>query len=609
MALLIEHNQPLDKRLTKHLLRRACFQYSKTQLDNMTGKTPAQILSILNQSSPFAWIWPNDPVTNGSGANPSCANNQDGYWLNDPNWQNNSYPCRQGPKRAMVAGWWWYNALKQNALIDKLTWFLFTTFTTAKDDGSGKAGHFFDYINLLQFYAGKSVKDLARKITFDNAMLYYLDNGDNNKNSPNENYAREFLELFTIGKGPQVADGDYTNYTEHDVVQAAKVFSGIKLKNNRDTVDSDTVKLPHYPSGIPMGYINVNKHDTSNKTFSHAFNSQTISGGNTTSAINVELDNFVDMVFDQLETAKNYVRKIYRMYVRSEWDQDVEDGVITPLAQQLKTNGYNLLDILQTLLKSKHFYDLDDSDSTNENIGGIIKSPLQFLNELITILDVKIPNPETTQVAEGTNQTNGKNNENYRFYLFWWQFCHNTFFTFSGMNIFSPATVAGYPADYQPPAYDKAWFNSNNIIARYNTILSFIGGTYTNDNYGNGQNRIQGIQTTNNGSQYYSRIWTDFDAINFIEYCISDPSEATKIVEELSELFYPEYIDVNRTAYFIKFLIQDNEPNYVWYDAWTAYKTGSGNDQENAAIFIKNRLSGQDGLLPKMINAAEFQLM
>ena len=356
MASLIEHNQPLDKRLTKHLLRRACFQYSKTQLDNMTGKTPAQILSILNQSSPFAWIWPNDPVTNGSGANPSCANNQDGYWLNDQNWQNNSYPCRQGPKRAMVAGWWWYNALKQNALIDKLNWFLFTTFTTAKDDGSGKGGHFFDYINLLQFYAGKSVKDLARKITFDNAMLYYLDNGDNNKNSPNENYAREFLELFTIGKGPQVADGDYTNYTEHDVVQAAKVFSGIKLKNNRDTVDSDTVKLPHYPSGIPMGYINVNKHDTGNKTFSHAFNSQTISGGNTTSAIITELDDFVDMVFDQLETAKNYVRKIYRMYVRSEWNQDVEDGIITPLAQQLKTNGYNLLDILQTLLKSKHFY-------------------------------------------------------------------------------------------------------------------------------------------------------------------------------------------------------------------------------------------------------------
>ena len=609
MASLNEHNLPLDKRLTKHLLRRACFQYSKAQLNAMTGKTPAEILTQLNVLKSYAWNWPNDPVTNGSGANPSCANKQDGYWLNDTNWQNNSYTCRQGPKRAMVAGWWWYNVIKQNTLIDKLTWFLFTTFTTAKDDGAGKAGHFFDYINLLQFYSDKSVKDLARKITFDNAMLYYLDNGDNNKNSPNENYAREFLELFTIGKGPQVADGDYTNYTEHDVVQAAKVFSGIKLKNNRNTLDSDTVKSPHFPSGIPMGYINVNKHDAVDKTFSYAFNNYTVSGGNTTNSINTELDDFVDMVFDQLETAKNYVRKMYRLYVRSEWSQDVEDDIITPLAQQLKTNGYNLLDVLLTLLKSKHFFDLDDSDSTNENIGGIIKSPLQFLNELVSIFDVTIPNPETPQVAEGTNQTNAKSNENYRFYMFWWNFCHNTFFSFSGMNIFSPASVAGYPADYQPPAFDKAWFNSNNIIARYNTILSFIGGTYNSDNYGNGQNRIQGIQTTNSGYQYYARIWTHFDATNFIESTISDPYDANKIVQELAELFYTENIDASRIAYFVKFLIQDNEPNYVWYYAWEAYKTTSGSTQEDAAIFIKNRLSGQHGLLPKMINAAEFQLM
>jgi uncharacterized protein (DUF1800 family) len=168
---------------------------------------------------------PNDPITNY--ANSGCPGIQDGYWLNNANWTNSSYTCRQVPKRGLVAGWWWYNAIKQNTLIDKLTWFLFTTFTVSKDDGFGKSAHFFDYLNLLQFYADKSVKDLARKITFDNSMLYYLDNGDNNNNNPNENYAREFLELFTIGKGPQVSEGDYTNYTEHDVIQAARVFSGI----------------------------------------------------------------------------------------------------------------------------------------------------------------------------------------------------------------------------------------------------------------------------------------------------------------------------------------------------------------------------------------------
>ena len=101
---------------------------------------------------------------------------------------------------------------------------------------------------------------MAKKITFDNAMLYYLDNTTNNKNNPNENYAREFLELFTIQKGPQIAEGNYTNYTEQDIQQAAKIFSGIKVKPLRDTIDPET--------GIPCGYVNVSQHDINSKTFS-----------------------------------------------------------------------------------------------------------------------------------------------------------------------------------------------------------------------------------------------------------------------------------------------------------------------------------------------------
>jgi len=62
-------------------------------------------------------------------------------------------------------------------------------------------------------------------------------------------------------------------------------------------------------------------------------------------------------------------------------------------------------------------------------------------------------------------------------------------------------------------------------------------------------------------------------------------------------------------SYFVKFLIHDNEPNYVWYDTWNAFKNGNSTDSENALVTIKNRLAGQDGLIPKMINASEFQLM
>ena len=73
-------------------------------------------------------------------------------------------------------------------------------------NGAGEAIYFYDYLRLLNFYALGNVKTFAKKITLDNAMLRYLDNTENNATNPNENYAREFLELFTILKGPQISD-------------------------------------------------------------------------------------------------------------------------------------------------------------------------------------------------------------------------------------------------------------------------------------------------------------------------------------------------------------------------------------------------------------------
>ncbi|MCB0450928.1 MAG: DUF1800 family protein, partial [Confluentibacter sp.] len=179
----------------------------------------------------------------------------------------------QTRKRAHVTAWWWYNAINQVTLKHKLSFFLHTSFTIGKDSGAAYATHFFDHLRLLDFYAFGNLKTLAKKITSDNCMLDYLDNTNNIATNPNENYAREFLELFTILKGPQIGSGNYTNYTEIDVQQAAKVFSGFKQQNNRTVIDADT--------GLPSGYANKNQHSSVNKTFSAAFNNQVITGKNT----------------------------------------------------------------------------------------------------------------------------------------------------------------------------------------------------------------------------------------------------------------------------------------------------------------------------------------
>jgi len=571
MPSLAISNSVLGLRKAKHLLRRACFHYNRSILEHFATLTPTQAVDELSLNETLPWQDPYDTVTN-----PQDGLN-DGFWIHSGNPPSN-YPNGQTRKRGIISGWWWYNMLSQNRLQHKLMFFLHTCFTVSKDDGSGKSSYYYDYLKLLNFYSYGSLKTLAKKITFDNSMLLYLDNNTNNKNNPNENYSREFLELFTILKGPQIGEGDYTNYTEHDIQQAARVFSGIKTKPLRDTIDQET--------GIPMGYVNLNQHDTDSKTFSSAFNNQTIQGGSTEQEVIQELDDFVEMIFSNPETSKAYCRKLYRFFVRREWDESVENDIITPLSQQLINSDYNLISVLQTLLKSEHFYDEDNSDVNDEIIGGIIKSPIQFLSEIISLLNISLPNPE----ASSSNPPSTWTSDQEDFYHFYWQFCHKTFFPGTGINIFSPDSVAGYPADYQGPNFDRSWFSSNTIVARYKTIESFLTG----------KNKILGILTNSNGNQYYQNIRVQFDSVNFIadNNNISDPYDSLTIVTELSELFYCEELSSDRLDYFIETL-NDNNPGY-WSSAWSDYII-NGND-----VQVKTRL---DALFTKLINAAEFQLM
>ena len=447
--------------------------------------------------------------------------------------------------------------MQQVSLKHKLSFFLHTSFTVGKDSGVGSATYFFDHINLLDFYAMGNLKTLAKKITLDNGMLDYLDNTQNNKNNPNENYAREYLELFTILKGEQIGNGNYTNYTEIDIQQAAKVFSGFKKRTDRSNIDPDT--------NLPMGYINVNQHDTNNKTFSTAFGDLVITGKNTASEIFEELDDFVDMVFAQPETAKAYCRKLYRYFVKSEWNEEVETDIITPLSQILIDNNYEILPVVTTLLSSEHFFDADDSNATDNIIGSIIKSPLQLFSEVCSMFELNYPNPTT---------------DAYRYYInFFLRFIHNIYFKAAGMELYNPDSVAGYPAYYQEPGFDRNWFSSNTLIGRYKLVESFI----------------EGKNTITSGN-----IYTQLDTVNFIKNNIDNASDPNLLVTEIADLLYPESIDSDRINYFKSFLVDEGFPDYYWTGSWDEF-INNGDDTT-----VKTRLNA---LIIAMVNAAEFQLM
>src|SRR5690606_23043759 len=168
-------------------------------------------------------------------------------------------------------------------------------------------------------------KDLSVYISIDNAMLRLLDGSQNVKGSPNENYAREFHELYSIGRGLEgtlptpVTPGDYILFTEQDVQAAARVFSGWVVDEDVRSLDPDT--------GLPRGKVkgdpqHASAHDNDPKQFSVRFNGNIIRpdpallNGTLATAESAldEIRQLVDQLYSKAETPRNICWKIYRFF-------------------------------------------------------------------------------------------------------------------------------------------------------------------------------------------------------------------------------------------------------------------------------------------------------
>jgi uncharacterized protein (DUF1800 family) len=548
MASLNQNTSVLGAVFAKHLLRRASFVYSKTIIDQFSLLTPAQALDLLLANTPLTLPLPYDPTPTST---------PDGFWT-ESTITPSIFPA-QARKRSIIAGWWWYNAINSPTLKYKLSHFLSTRFTVEKSV-CGASTYFYDHIRLLLFYSNGNYKTLAKKMTLDNAMLIYLNNNANTKSAPNENYAREFFELFTIGKGPQIAAGNYTNYTESDIVQAARVLTGFRAKYDRTVIDPVT--------GIPKGYNVYSAHDnTGSKVFSSSFGNTSIASATDANGMDTELNSFIDMVFNQKATAKNICRKIYIYFVKGTISPEVETDIITPLANDLFNNGYEITPIIRKLLESQHFYDLDDANAKDETLGGIIKSPLQQVSEIVTYLKATMPNPTTNP---------------YEFYInFWNNFLHDSFLAGANMILFDPDNVAGHPAYYQSPSFDKNWISSSTLIARYRLGESLLDGFNRISGNANIRAKINISDVIKNGN------------------LISNASDAYTLTAELCNALFAQVPDADRINYFMNsFLLQGLE-DYYWSSAWSSYL--SKND--NSVVEPRLKL-----LVSKMLSAPESQV-
>ena len=404
-----------------HLLRRTLFGPKKSEIEwaILAGKDQVvtQLLAPYSlPAPPLNFVDENDPqVPIGS------------TWINAfvPNGTRNSR------RLSSLIGWNMGLMIHQEiSLREKMVLFWHNHFAVERREVAD-ARFIYRYNNLLRTHAFGNFQSLVEEITIDPAMLRYLNGNQNLTGSPNENYARELFELFTIGKGPLIGPGNYTTFTEDDVRAAARVLTGWRDRGYYSKTRLVDVQF------------RGNQHDISPKEFSAAFNNQIITDNGAD-----EYKDLIQMIFNQADTARFICREIYRWFVYYEIDAATEQNVIEPLAQLLINNNYEIAPVLETLFKSEHFFD-------QANIGCLIKNPIDFTVSTLRQFEVEFPD-ELNLVAQ------------YRHWLFTFTQARE-----QQMELFNPPSVAGWPAYYQVPSFHEMWISSVTLPARSSTTRRY----------------------------------------------------------------------------------------------------------------------------------------
>ena len=446
----IDVTSPLGKKNAAHLLRRTTFGPTRTDIDTFSSYNVLQALTIiLGEQLPSEP--PKDVLTGES-------------WLPVPTGANSE------PSELMDMTFaWWFNLMRSsgNSIVDRMAWFYHTHFTTISSR-INRGTAIYNQIKLFRHYALGNFKALCTKLCYDNAMLVHLDGRLNDIGRPNENFAREFFELYTIGKGEQVSADDYTTFTEHDVIEASKVLSGWNTDWTYSNIDLDT----EVAMGVLRGSgTEASNHDPSVKTFSIRFQETTIQPNEmigdkaTKIAALDEIDQLVTMIFNQEAAARYICRRLYRFFCYYDITDEIENDIIGPLAQTFINNDFVIKPVLEHLFTSQHFYDIDNGIVNDDNRGGIIKSPLEIVLGSLRFFNMQLPDQMT--------DLNAFYEANYDLIF---RKLRN-----QGLDFYEPFEVAGYKAYHQTPAYNRNWITANNLARRYQISTDLLLG-YKDEN-------------------------------------------------------------------------------------------------------------------------------
>ena len=263
---------------------------------------------------------------------------------------------RDQRQRATELQLWWFTRMvkTQAPLREKMTLFWHDHFPSSHQKVRVALALYLQN-SLFREHAFGNFKELTHKIAVDPAMMLYLDTPTSKKGKPNENFARELLELFTLGEG---------HYSEQDIKEAARAFTGYQLNRG-------TGKVFH----------NKFQWDRGEKTFLGQKG-------------NFDGDGIIDVVFTQKQTSRYLPMKLWEFFAF----ENPSEGLVDALGETFAAANFEVKPLLRKILMSEEFY-------SDDAIRSQIKSPIQFLVQMLRQLELdEMPRAFVTKLQADLGQ-------------------------------------------------------------------------------------------------------------------------------------------------------------------------------------------------------------
>ena len=378
-----------DITLLAHLMRRAGFGASRDDLEALAeGGYEAAVEKLIDYEAQEAvddyLLYRYHPITETPGGNvaPGQAN-----WLY---WMVNT----ERPLQEKMALFWHHVFATGNSKVDN-------------------CNHLLDQIQMFRDFGMGSYKELLVKLASDPAMIYWLDNNENHKVAPNENWGRELLELFSMGVG---------NYTETDVYECSRAFTGWTIG----------AKMPRYPWGRHQWLFEyrAEDHDETEKEFLGYRG-------------NFYVEDIIDIVLQQPACATFVMRHLYNFFVEDEeqvpaWNIDPpkDPDAIRTLSKIFIENNFEMKPVLRALFNSDFF---------KEAMYKKVKNPVEVVVSTLRLTgDLTGPDPRLEALARNPG--------------------------YMGQDIMDPPSVEGWHTGHE-------WINSGSLVKRVNFVADRVSNT------------------------------------------------------------------------------------------------------------------------------------